>query len=281
MGPGAAVLVGLRSLVIIMALAVVGTGAWKIHTIHDFDRRGQAVLNFTSLNDDKKTTWLNFFKAALRNEQRIWISVGTGALSFVAMLYIFLALKIDRMKVSPKFLVPLEFLTMLSMAAAFVFSLVTTIDVSPLCVGLDTASDSDLNTFGLFCPMDKGHAAAGGVGVLVLAITSMSAIVSACKRRGGKQNLSFEPDASILDANYDYSSAAASEIGGPTRSVAEEQIGLANSAAPMGGRDFWPTQEKEDTNVSGPLHLQAPKEAEAQMRPARPWSEAITKKFRN
>lgn len=89
-----------------------------------------------------------------------------GCFTFLAALFVFLSLKMDRLKVSRYLLVPLEVLSMLVMAGAFAASLSLAIKLDPLCSGLDSSSSDDLIPFAMLCPLTKGYSIAGGVGWL-------------------------------------------------------------------------------------------------------------------
>jgi hypothetical protein len=135
------------------------------------------------LEQGKEDQWRALFDAVVNSQVRIWVAIAgvrsnslclliqtdktQGSFAFVAVTFIFLSLKMDRLKVSRYFLVPLEFLSMLAMAGAFAASLSLAIRLEAFCPRLDTSSSADLQSFQLLCPLTKGYSIAGGVGLLV------------------------------------------------------------------------------------------------------------------
>jgi hypothetical protein len=75
-----------------------------------------------------------------------------------------LSLKLERFKVSPYFLVPLETMSMIAMAGAFAATLSLAIKLAPLCAGLDTSASTDLMAYDTVCPISLSSSIAGGVG---------------------------------------------------------------------------------------------------------------------
>jgi hypothetical protein len=128
----------------------------------------------------------------------------------------------------------------------------------------------------------------------VVAITSLSALIVACRQAHAKNSCSFEPTASGLGMSHEYQvpkpSTERNRI--PTlydpqkplpetraRSpLQEDEKGLVGEAAEVGRRDSEAREEDiGDQAISGPLGLQKP-EVVQQMRPARPWSEMPKRK---
>lgn len=291
-GWGTAVLVGLRSLVVVVAMAVVALGAWSLHTIRDADSRGQTVVDTSTFDDDMKGKWQAFLDEVTESQIRVWIAIGAGSFAFITALFIFLSQKVDRFKTSPYIAIPLEFLSMLSMAATFALSLTFTLKVGPLCQGLDSTSSSDLAKFNMLCPLSTGDTAAGGAGFTILVITSIASLITACRRARDERICSFEPTASGLGMGHEYA-AVVPPIqrgtiptiydprkpipGTPSRPPREDEIGLADSGAGMSRRDSGLSDttigEIEKDFISGPLSLEKPEIVKQLARPARPWSE--------
>ncbi|KAF2478340.1 uncharacterized protein BDR25DRAFT_365527 [Lindgomyces ingoldianus] len=298
MGCGTFVLAGFRTLAAVVALGVVGLGAWALTIIHDVEVRGNAVLDTVLLDASKEDTWEDFFDAAVGSQMRICVAIAAGCFSFLTGTFIILSLKSQRLKVSPYLLVPLEFLCMLAMAAAFATTLTLALKLDGICSGLDISSSTDLRGFEMLCPLSKGYSIGGGVGLLLLVITSLSAIVSLCHRARNSKTCDFEPSASALGMGHDYQAvkpqAPRSTI--PTiydpfkpvpgdrkspllagKSQDDDERVLTTGAAGMGRRDSELSERsrdgEEEKQISGPLGLEKP-EAVKQLRPAhRPWSE--------
>jgi hypothetical protein len=80
---------------------------------------------------------------------------------------IFLSCKVERFKMSRYVTIPLEFLSMLAMTAAFVGPLTLAIKLMPVCGNLPMSTSRDLMTFSMVCPLTTGYTVAGGVGTYV------------------------------------------------------------------------------------------------------------------
>lgn len=96
MGAGNAVLIGLRGFAVLIALAVVGLGAWctlcrllpfwdvvilvlttptaKV-IIHDAEVRGDLVLDLAGLPADREEAWRSYIDDAVNSQTRIWIAI--------------------------------------------------------------------------------------------------------------------------------------------------------------------------------------------------------------
>ncbi|KAF2730889.1 hypothetical protein EJ04DRAFT_499695 [Polyplosphaeria fusca] len=293
MGAGQIVLAGLRTLVLLVALAVIGLGAWVQHTVHDVEVRGEVVIEMIAMPAAGKDKWQAFFDAVLGSEMRVWIAIGGGCFAFIAGMLVLLSSKVNRLKVSCYVLVPLELLSMITMAGAFTASLSLAVKLDSSCNGLDASTSGDLMAFGMLCPLSKGWSISGGIGVAVLAITSLTALIDLCRHRS-KHTCSFEPTASALGMGHGYQAVvpplARGDIptlydprkpipGTPARPPREDEIGLADAGAPMGVQEPGFIDQHIDavSQISGPLGLEKP-ETVRQMRPARPWSEAPGRK---
>ncbi|KAF2661777.1 hypothetical protein K491DRAFT_710610 [Lophiostoma macrostomum CBS 122681] len=295
-GWGNAVLAGLRSLVVVVALAVIGLGAFVEYMMHDIDVRGEGLLDIVPMNEDRKEAWRAFFDALVNSQIRIWIAIAAGSFTFLAVLMVFLSYKIERFKMSRYVTIPLEFLSMLAMTAAFVGPLTLAIKMMPVCANLPTSTSRDLTTFSMVCPLTTAYTVAGGVGSFLLAITSLAALISACSQARNQKVCSFEPTASTLGMTHGYQAVIPPqsrstiptlydprkpEPGSDDKSPrGSEEVGLAVSGEEMGmavaRRDSGLSTKSGDSagaaEISGPLGLEKP-EVVAQMRPARPWSE--------
>ncbi|PSN61469.1 hypothetical protein BS50DRAFT_152296 [Corynespora cassiicola Philippines] len=303
-----AVLVGLRLLVVIVALGVVGIEAWGLQTINDIQARGDAVLGTVQLEQaEKEEAWRDFFRTVAESQLIIWITVATAAFSFLVSLIVLLSIKVERMRITPYVLIPLEFLSMFAMATTFGFSLNLAIDLTRFGgATLDAGPSGDLAAFAKLSPRILGHAIGSGVGTGLLLLTSISALVSTCRRAQEKNSCSFEPTASALGMGHGYAAVTPRAprsniptIYDPEKPMPEDTTALdistlnwtsapsswplkedeqsfAKDGAVMGHRDSQLSERSRadyDEDISGPLGLEAPLTGQ-QTRPARPWSEA-------
>ncbi|KAH7118708.1 hypothetical protein B0J11DRAFT_492206 [Dendryphion nanum] len=295
-GWSTAILVGLRSLVVVIAMVVVGLGAWSLYTIRDANARGGILVNLNTFDNAMTNKWQSFLDEVTESQLRLWIYVGVGSFSLVGTFFVFLSQKVHRLKVTPHVAITLEFFGMLGMAAAFAMSLVSTLKITPLCDGLDTFSSPDLASFHRLCPISAGSTAAGGVGCGILLVTSISSLISACHRSRQQKACSFEPTVSALGMGREHvrinPPKARDNIptiydprkpfpGTPARPKRGDEIGFTNVGATIDRRDSGLSDttigEIEKELISGPLSLEKP-DVVKHMRPARPWSEIPKRK---
>ncbi|ORY15955.1 hypothetical protein BCR34DRAFT_143623 [Clohesyomyces aquaticus] len=205
MGCGTVLLAALRTLAALVALGVVGLGAWVIHLIHDINARGGSALDQVLLDQGKEDIWEDFFDAATGSEMRIWVAIAAGSFSFLVATFIIISLKSQRLKISHYLLIPLELLCMLAMAAAFATTLTLAVKLDTCCPALDVSANSDLMMFGMLCPLSKAHSITGGAGLFLLVVTSLAAVIHLCATAHAKKSCDFEPTASALGMGHDYS----------------------------------------------------------------------------
>jgi hypothetical protein len=208
-----------------------------------------------------------------------------GCFTAITTLLITLSQKMERMHMSAYLAIPLEFLAMLAMGAAFGAALSLTLKLgSPTLI---TAPAPDLRTFSILLPLSKAYAIAAGTGLLLLLITSMTSFVQTCNKARDSKPCSFEPTASGLGMGHGYQATLPKVSRGPIptlydpnmtlpdfekeeRNSSDEEKGLVGAAVDMGRRDS--ANVADDQQISGPLGLKKPEDV-AKMRPARPWSE--------
>ncbi|KAF2676353.1 hypothetical protein K458DRAFT_410567 [Lentithecium fluviatile CBS 122367] len=287
MGAANIALMGMRVVVVLIGLAIVGLGAWAKVIIHDMEVRGNVILETVLLRPESQEAWRQLFDAAVNSQLRIWVAIAAGCFISITTLLIILSQKTERMHMSPYLAIPLEFIAMLTMGAAFGATLSLTLKLGT--PELVTAPAPDLKSFGMLLPLSKGYAIAAGAGLMLLLMTSMSAIIQTCHRARDSRACSFEPTASALGMGHGYQAELPKKSRGPIPTLYdpnmplpdvdpqtkgdEEEKGLAAAAADMGRRDSVQiVGSAEDKEISGPLGLQRPEDV-AHIRPARPWSE--------
>jgi hypothetical protein len=216
---------------------------------------------------------------------------------------IVLANILERMRMSPAVLAPIECLCMCAMAASSGIALSITLSLDAISeTHLDASTSLDLMNFAMLDDLSRGYAMVAGAGALLFLSACIVVTMAAFSRARKTESCTFEPTASALGMGYEYAAitvppTSRSRI--PTmydprlplrfdedkeRKVIQEKglaskdvkIERADSAASEEGRissDF----EKE-TEVTGPLSLEKPDRV-LQIRPSRPWSELpVTRK---
>ncbi|KAF2195857.1 hypothetical protein K469DRAFT_19903 [Zopfia rhizophila CBS 207.26] len=288
MGCGGFLLTGLRVLAILGAAGVIGLGAWDKALIHDVEIRGFAILDALQLETQIESDWREFIDVALASVLRVWVTIATACFGFLSALFIVLSTHITRLKAPRYFLIPLEILAMLVMAGAFALTLTLAVQFEPICEQLNPSNSPDLMAFEMLCPISKAHSIAGGAGWFILAVTSLSALISACNARKNSKCCSFEPTASALGMSHGYQAVQppVPRIDVPTlydlkkpipsEEKMEDEKSFAKAGAGMGRRDSGLSDRSAVTEkeISGPLNL----ERNMEYRPARPWSEYPQKK---
>lgn len=189
---------------------------------------------------------------------------------------------------SPYLANPLEFITMLSMAAAFGATLSLTLKLGD--PALTTAPAPDLRTFAMLIPLSKAYAITAGGALFLLLISWITSLVQTCHRAGDSKACSFEPTASTLGIGHGYQAPMPRTSRGPVptfydpskpmpdldkeaRISSDEEQGLIVGGVELGRVDSVNGSVAGDKEITGPLGLKKPSEV-ANMRPARPWSEA-------
>lgn len=292
MGAVSVVLLVVRVMVMVAALAIVGLSAWAKILIHDMEVRGESILSAVLLRPEAQDAWRKLFEDAVTSQLRIWVTMAAACFTFLTTLLIVLSHRMDSMRMSPYLANPLEFITMLSMAAAFGATLSLTLKLgSP---ALTTAPAPELGTFAMLIPLSKAYAITAG-GALFLLLTSwITSLVQTCHRVGDSKACSFEPTASTLGIDHGYQAPLPRTSRGPiptfydpskpmpdldkeARVSSDEEKGLIAGVADLGRVDSMNGDLGDDKAITGPLGLKKPDEV-ANMRPARPWSEALKRR---
>ncbi|KAF2711584.1 hypothetical protein K504DRAFT_489435 [Pleomassaria siparia CBS 279.74] len=290
MGAGTAVLLGLRVLVVLVAAAGIGLGAWALTIRHDIEVRGSTVLNGLLLGSHKELPWRQFFEAAVGSQIRIWIAITAAGFSFLAGIFIILSMKTESLKLTRYVLIPVELISMFAMSAAFGASLSLSIMLDSTCIRLDSSSSADLKKFEMLCPLSKGHSIGNGTGGFIVSVTALTALISICARFHALESCSFEPTASSLGMGHGYQAGIPATTratiptiydplkptpGTPKRPPREDEIGLAEGGAVMGVRNSIDNTRRTnnvDVEMLIPIGFQRPEEMR-NIRAQRPWSE--------
>ncbi|KAF1979651.1 hypothetical protein BU23DRAFT_594859 [Bimuria novae-zelandiae CBS 107.79] len=266
---GSKVLLALvRVLVVVIALGVVGLGAFAKILIHDIEVRGNLIVNLTNMDSQgEDAAWRAFIRTAVGNQLRIWVAIATGSFSALATLLVLFGFHVQRMRLPTAFLLPLELLSALSMATAFAATL--SLALSYPSALSNPNSSADLASFAMLLPLSRAYAIASGTGMFLGLTATMSFLIQAIHRLRDSKACSFEPTGSALSMSYGYQVPPVndSRAGSPSQ---DEEKGLAGAAAAMGTGDS--AQSKEESPVDWPLAV-AQKMNVANIRPHRPWSE--------
>jgi hypothetical protein len=220
-----------------------------------------------------------------------------AAFASLAGVIIVLASILDRMRMSPALLAPIECLCMCAMAISFGTALSFTLSLDVFSkTRLDASTSADLMTFAMLVDLSRGYAIAAGVGGLLFLVVCVMVTVNACNRARDKESCSFEPTASALGMGHGYvaitvpptsrsrvptmydprlplrfdeeSNLGENDAREKESATKDVEIGRADSVVSEEGRISFEL-EKE---ITGPLSLQKP-ERVLQIRPSRPWSE--------
>ncbi|KAH7091338.1 hypothetical protein FB567DRAFT_272314 [Paraphoma chrysanthemicola] len=294
MGVGSKVLMGLRVIALVAALAVVGLGAWSKFIIHDVEIRGTSVLSQLQPKPNDADIWRVFFDAVANGTTRVWISIASASIAFLTGLLLILSFALRRLEMPASVRVPLELLFMSAMAVAFGCLLSLAINLNAFGITrLETSGSADLTTFAMIIPLSRALVVTAGSGCIILLGTTITSMVQACMRMRSKESCSFEPTASALGMGYGYNAlvppvarSRPPTIYDPRKPMpntlermpeTDEEKALVEPIAGSRRVDSGISQsddehidfEKEET---WPLN---PKKSErvAPIRPARPWSE--------
>jgi hypothetical protein len=220
-----------------------------------------------------------------------------AAFASLAGVIIVLVSILDRMRMSPAILAPIECLCMCAMATSFGTALSFTLSLNVFGeTRLNASTSADLMTFAMLVDLSRGYAIAAGVGGLLFLVACLMATVAASNRAGDKESCSFEPTASALGMGYGYAAITVpptsssrvptmydprlplpydeennlGESGAQEKESATKDVktGRADSVVSEEGRISLEL-EKETT---GPLSLEK-LERVLLIRPSRPWSE--------
>jgi len=292
-----------RVLAVIVALSVVGLGAWSKVIIHDIDIRGIAILETVRPEPQSaEEYWHSYFSAVLGGVVRIWISIGASSFASLAGIIVLFATMLDRVRMSAALIVPIEALSMCAMATAFGTSLSFALTMDSFTAKLlNTGNSSDLSMFTMLVALSKAYVVAAGTGLFLVLVAFIVATVDACNRIRAKETCSFEPTASALGMGHGHEAIAPMEVRsrvptmydprtpfqeaqqGIIEEADEEEKDLAKAGGQTARRDSALSHDSKGSKeidmgiITGPLALMKPAEV-LQTRPARPWSERSPKR---
>ena len=283
--------------------------------MHDIEIRGSSVLEATRLDSQiQEQYWQAYFVEVLNGVTRIWISIAAvrtllsleglthrkqASFASLASVLIVLATVLDRMRIPSVVLIPIEWLSMCSMASAFGTSLSFALNLIAFTeIRLNTAGSTDLMKFAMLVPLSKGYVVAAGTGGFLVLVACIASTVDACTRARAGESCSFEPTASALGMGHGYQAAIPNTprdriptMYDPQRPahtdsrkapVEHDEMGFANEGTEMGRRDsglseMGKVSYEVEKQITGPLGLEKPQRV-LQIRPSRPWSEAPKKR---
>ncbi|KAH6080803.1 hypothetical protein HBI67_026550 [Parastagonospora nodorum] len=205
MGVGMKVLMGIRVIALISTLIVVGLGAWSRFVEQDIETRGAAVLQRLQPEALTAQEWRDFFIAATQGTSRIWITIVAASIAFLTSFFVVLSSVVRGLKIPGTIRVPVEFLSMSAMIAAFGCSLSLAWTLLAFTTEeLETADSADLTMFTMILPLSRGLVVTTGCTSFILLSTSITALVRACMGVRDKESCSFEPTASALGMGHGY-----------------------------------------------------------------------------
>lgn len=190
--------------------------------------------------------------------------MAAGSFSTLATGIVLLGVNVQRVRLPVAFLLPLELLSSLSMAAAFGATLSLTLGY-PAALPNPNGS-SDLASIAMLLPLSRAYAIASGSGMFLGLTSTISFLVHTIHRVRDSKACSFEPTGSSLGMSHDY------QI--PTK-LSEDEIdddeekGLVGAGAGLGRSDSM----KSKDGASSEWPLEGAKRTEPVIRPHRPWSE--------
>ncbi|KAF1836396.1 hypothetical protein BDW02DRAFT_521314 [Decorospora gaudefroyi] len=300
MGKTKTILLALRVLALVVALAVVGVSAWTKYIVHDIDARGTAILETVRLGSQSTELWQEYYSVVVNGVIRIWISIAAAAFASLAGIIIVLATMLDRMSISPSVLIPTECLCMCAMATSFGTSLSFALSLNAFSeTNLDAVTSSDLMMFSMLVDLSKAYAVAAGVGGIFFLVACILALMDARSRAREKESCSFEPTASALGMGHGYAAIVppASRSRVPTMydprlpfdlgnenaletDVEQEKkpagkdsgSGRADSVVSEEGKISFEFEKEKEKVVTGPINPEQSCRV-LQIRPSRPWSE--------
>ncbi|KAG9190354.1 hypothetical protein G6011_08442 [Alternaria panax] len=290
MGHGKSILLSLRVLALVVALGVLGLGAWSQVIIRDINGRGAGILEMVQSEPQMVQLWRDYSDTVQNGAVKVWISIASAAFASLASVVIVLANVLQRMRIPASVIIPIELLCMCAMATTLGVSLSFNMSLESFSkTRLNTAASPDLMIFAMLVDLSRGYTIAAGAGWFLFLITLITATIDACRRAREKESCSFEPTASALGMGHGYAAVIppTSRSRVPTMydpripSFLIEQI--AHGRTPvrtdieMGRADSVLSQEGRvsfecEKEISGPLSLEKPSKVQ-QMRPSRPWSE--------
>ncbi|KAF2823031.1 hypothetical protein CC86DRAFT_469610 [Ophiobolus disseminans] len=293
MGAGKMVLMGLRTIALVSALAVVGLGAWSKYIIHDAEIRSASVLRGIPPEPANIVDyWRTFFTTITDGTMRIWISIAAGTFGFLTGLLAVLSTMVQRLEMPGSVRVPLEVLSMCSMATAFGCTLSFALNLGAFSSTRLQTSDADLAPFTMILPLSQGLVVCASVGCSILLATSITAMVQACTRARDKESCSFEPTASALGMGHGYQAIVPPEARSrpptmydPRKPLpkqleampeTDEEKALSDDFSKIVRVDSGLSDDRKDSLDAGkdeswPLNAEKPRRAPP-VRPARPWS---------
>ncbi|KAL6710462.1 hypothetical protein ACN47E_008510 [Coniothyrium glycines] len=298
-------LMTLRVLAVIMAMAVVGLGAWMKVIIDDIEIRGFTILDVTQLQPQSDDVYFrNFFNTVLGGDLRMLVTIGASSLASFLCIFVLIATVFDRMRISVTVLVSMEAISMCAMATAFATSLSFALSVDAFSPNrLNTAGSTELILFAMTIPLSKGLNVAAGSGWFVVLVAFIVATVSACNRRQVKEICFFEPNASSLGMGHGPDVVMPITVrsrvptmylpGSPlqeahrgiieegdeeTRSFATEGREMARSDSALSQYSY--SSRSTEIGITALPKLKKPQDM-LQVRPGRPWSELRSPKRRD
>lgn len=205
---------------------------------------------------------------------------------------------LERMRMSTKVLIPLEYVAMCTMAGAFGAALSFAMALHPYNAFLDTVGSPALVDFEKMGLISKIMVVAAGTAGFLLLVLCISVTVAAVNRARAKETCSFEPTASGLGMGHGYQAAAPTTshsrvptMYDPRRPLdgkkemkmvdEEETIGFASQGSQMSFSDSGLSEmrrvqgvlEKDIRGQLNAINVEKPPQVLA-IRPSRPWSEA-------
>lgn len=282
----------------VLTLGAVSLGAWSQNVAQKLETNGPAALDTISLESvESAKYWRGFFVAALGSVSRICVSIAATSFASLALIVVIYTKLSTRVTLSMAALVPIETLSMCSMAVAFGTSLSFAVSLSTFKdVQLADMASSELAQYATLVPLSKGLVALTCIGWLLTLLACIIAISDACKRVRDKEKCSFRPTASALGMSPNYPDIVPQMVRSrvPTmydpwrplqteskKSSAESEEESLKLLREEEGRAYRDSAWTEDGRSSvelekefmGLLSVEKPEKA-LQLRPKRPWSES-------
>jgi hypothetical protein len=204
---------------------------------------------------------------------------------------------LDRMRISPSVLAPIECLCTCAMAASFGTALSFTSILNTFSPSrLDASTSTDLMYFAMLVDLSRGYAIAAGAGGLLFLIACIIATLDTCNHARERESYSFRPTASALGMGFGYAAIAVPPISrsriptmyDPRLPLRFDEVKERNSTQgsesaikdiEMGRADLNESEDRrisiefeKEQDITGPLSLAKPDRV-LQIRPLRPWSE--------
>ncbi|RMZ69529.1 hypothetical protein GMOD_00006356 [Pyrenophora seminiperda CCB06] len=289
----------IRVLALLVALAIVGLGAWSIIIVRDIEDRSAAVLKTVHPESEMMGhMWEKFFIITIHSIVKLWISMATAAFASLGGIIAVLAAMFDRKQVPSAVLIPLEFLCMCAMGTALGVSLSFTMDLDEFTKSrLEAGGQPDLLKWAVLVHLSRGYAIGAGAGWFLFLVTSITAVIAACCRLQERESCSFEPTASALGMGHGHDAVLPPQSRSRVPTMYDPQVpkGLKEKLGKLPERqntqrrdsvgrtvemarsDTVVSQDgrisfEDDNEMPVPLTLEQPERAQ-QWRPSRPWSE--------